>query len=145
MMLSVTSYILGLGMLNLAQRYMTLAPTCAFLLLFSFEWRVFLYDFSILFAYTDQLAGHMAVFTSKSPCSMYKLGLAASFQLSLELLHSTNLTPDFRNRFDPLGPDPASWSTRLYCCACALSQWCQWGTDGSHSSSRAFKKEPRGN
>lgn len=62
--------------------FMNLAPTCAFY--FCFECRVFLYDSSTLCAYTDQLAGHMAVFTSKSPCSMYKLGLAAASSFRLK-------------------------------------------------------------
>lgn len=57
-----------------------------FLLLFAFECRVFLYDSSVLFGHTEQLAGHMAVFISKSPRGIYKLSLAAGFQLSLDLL-----------------------------------------------------------
>lgn len=60
----------------------------------------------------EQLAGHMAVFISKSSCGMYKLSLAANFKLLLELLHLTDIVPDFRSSFDPLGPDSVSWSTQ---------------------------------
>lgn len=96
-------------MINLAQRYFYEPCSDLYvLLLFSFECRIFLSNSSILFAYMEQLAGHMAVFISKSSCGMYKLSLAANFKLLLELLHLTDIMPDFRSSFDPLGPDSVS-------------------------------------
>ncbi|XP_017660975.1 PREDICTED: FGGY carbohydrate kinase domain-containing protein isoform X4 [Lepidothrix coronata] len=68
--------------------------------------RVFLCDCCVLFALTDQLFGPMAVFIPKSPSSLYKPSLAPSFQHPLELLHLPAITPDFRNCFAPLDPDP---------------------------------------
>ncbi|PKU34960.1 hypothetical protein llap_14736 [Limosa lapponica baueri] len=63
--------------------------------------RVFLYDSSILFAHPDRLAGHMAVFISKSQA----VCINSSFRFNFRIGQAPCLT---RNHFDLLDPDPVS-------------------------------------
>jgi len=79
-------------------RFYGLRSDLRFLLLFSFECGVFPYDSSMSLAYTDQLAGHMAVFKSSPPCGMCKRRLAAGFQLSPELWHLTDVTLELQEQ-----------------------------------------------
>lgn len=84
---------------------MNLALTCA--LYFYLSARFFFLALLVCL-HRQKLAGHTAAFISKSSCGMYKLSLATSFKPLIELLHLTAIMPDFRNCFDPLGPDPVS-------------------------------------
>jgi len=147
MMQSATSYILGLGMLNSAQRYvfMDFALTCDFYFCFPLSAGFFLTTLLCRWHIQTSWLGTWLCLNPAPRAVCVNAGWqpASSFRLNFGIWQTSRL--NFRNSFDPLGPDPESWSTRPYCRASAQSQWWQRGTDGSRSSSRAFRKGPHGN